>query len=190
MPRWLFRTIVASLFAFVLGVWLSFWFWWGPLVEGKTDARGQWGDSFGAINALFSALAFAGLIITVLLQREELKAQRAELRETRDVLKRTAEAQEQSQAALNAQGDYLARSAKAQALAAVAQISDDDLARLAKVRLQHLQRDGGPKPTVADLPTRIKEDLYRQRAAFVAEGFDQLVGDGYPKSRVQPPSAR
>ena len=34
------------------------------------------GDSFGIINSLFSGLAFAGLIVTILLQREELKESR------------------------------------------------------------------------------------------------------------------
>src|SRR5688572_20161963 len=43
------------------------------------EKRGQFGDMFGAVNALFSGLAFAGIILTILLQREELKAQREEL---------------------------------------------------------------------------------------------------------------
>jgi hypothetical protein len=41
---------------------------------------GEFGDMFGAVNALFSGLAFAGLIITILLQKQELRAQREELR--------------------------------------------------------------------------------------------------------------
>jgi hypothetical protein len=44
---------------------------------------GLFGDQFGAVNALFSGLAFAGLIYTILLQKEELKAQREELTLTR-----------------------------------------------------------------------------------------------------------
>jgi hypothetical protein len=34
--------------------------------------RGQFGDKFGAINALFSGFAFAGIIFTLLLQRQDL----------------------------------------------------------------------------------------------------------------------
>ena len=34
--------------------------------------QGQFGDKFGAINALFSGLAFAGIIFTVLLQTREI----------------------------------------------------------------------------------------------------------------------
>ena len=41
--------------------------------------RGTFGDQFGAVNALFSGLAFAGLIITILLQRRDLRLQRKDL---------------------------------------------------------------------------------------------------------------
>lgn len=51
------------------------------------QVKGQIGDTFGAINALFSRLAFAGLIITILLQREELKAQNEELQNNTQALK-------------------------------------------------------------------------------------------------------
>ncbi len=48
---------------------------------------GVFGDSFGAVNALFSGLAFAGLIYTINMQRQELKLQREELRMARNELK-------------------------------------------------------------------------------------------------------
>ena len=50
----------------------------------KSEERGQFGDMFGAVNALFSGLAFAGLILTLILQRKELTLQRDELEQTRD----------------------------------------------------------------------------------------------------------
>lgn len=40
---------------------------------------GTFGDTFGALNALFSGLALAGVIVTILIQRSELKYQRTEL---------------------------------------------------------------------------------------------------------------
>jgi len=59
------------------------------------------GDTFGAVNALFSSLAFAFLIYTSLLQqqelglqREELKLQRQEIKDNRIELAKTASAQE------------------------------------------------------------------------------------------------
>lgn len=53
---------------------------------GVLGPRGTFGDMFGAVNALFSGLAFATLIYTVMLQRHELKLQRQELEETRKEL--------------------------------------------------------------------------------------------------------
>ena len=43
----------------------------------------QLGDSFGVLTSLFSGLAFAGLIITILLQREELRESREIFRKQR-----------------------------------------------------------------------------------------------------------
>jgi len=49
--------------------------------------RGEIGDMFGVVNALFSGLAFAGMIITLIQQKEELSLQRKELSHTRVELK-------------------------------------------------------------------------------------------------------
>lgn len=78
--------------------------------------RGQFGDVFGAANALFSGLAFAGLIYAILLQREDLSLQRTELELTRQELQRTAEAQEQSEIALRAQAAAASQSARLTAI--------------------------------------------------------------------------
>ena len=42
------------------------------LLQEKHEIRGTFGDMFGAVNALFSGLAFAGIIITLYFQRIEL----------------------------------------------------------------------------------------------------------------------
>jgi hypothetical protein len=51
------------------------------------EERGSFGDMFGAINSLFSGLAFATLIYTAWMQRKELSLQRTELALTRTELK-------------------------------------------------------------------------------------------------------
>ena len=43
------------------------------------EKAGQFGDSFGVITSLFSGFAFSGVLITLLLQRDELKLQRKEI---------------------------------------------------------------------------------------------------------------
>gem|GEM_PF-2159301 len=56
------------------------------------ERPGEIGDSFGMVNALFSALAFSLLIYTSLLQTQELRLQREELRENRKQLESSAKA--------------------------------------------------------------------------------------------------
>jgi hypothetical protein len=56
---------------------------------------GVFGDTFGAINSLFSGLAFAGLLYTILLQSRELKLQRDELALTREQLTSSAASQKE-----------------------------------------------------------------------------------------------
>ncbi len=51
------------------------------------NERGLIGDMFGAINSLFSGLALFGIIISILIQQEELKLQRLELNKTRQEFK-------------------------------------------------------------------------------------------------------
>ena len=50
------------------------------------SGSGEFGDMFGVVNALFSGLAFLGVIIAILLQKKELTLQREELEQTRGEL--------------------------------------------------------------------------------------------------------
>lgn len=79
-----------SLVWFVLLVFVVCALWWffGWFAMAQRHVPPEvFGDMFGAANALFSALAFAALIYTVLLQRAELRLQRQELKENRAELK-------------------------------------------------------------------------------------------------------
>lgn len=81
----------------ILGIILVIilWFFIPYLVlhYNEFEDAGLIGDTFGSVNALFSALAFALLIYTAILQREELKLQREELILTRKELEKSATAQ-------------------------------------------------------------------------------------------------
>ena len=50
------------------------------------EVRGQFGDMFGGVDAIFSAFAFAGIIFVILLQKHELSLQRHQLTLARDEL--------------------------------------------------------------------------------------------------------
>ena len=70
-----------------------------PLCFPNIEKRGQFGDSFGVVNALFSGLALAGVIYAIILQKNELELQREELKETRKEIrgqKEQLEAQNQT----------------------------------------------------------------------------------------------
>jgi hypothetical protein len=89
-----------SIVIFVVFAWTLCW----VLLYDNTN-RGTFGDMFGAVNALFSGLAFGGVIFAIILQRNELALQREELTLTRKELQRSAEAQEKSEIALSKQAE-------------------------------------------------------------------------------------
>lgn len=70
MKKWSVMVIVVV----VVGAWLGsglfiYWAW-------DDSQRGTIGDMFGAVNALFAGLAFAGIIFTIAMQRRDLELQR------------------------------------------------------------------------------------------------------------------
>jgi hypothetical protein len=67
------------------------------------QTTGTVGDTFGAINALFTASALAGAIYSIVLQTRELTLQREEMIMTRKELSRSAVAQGRSERSLEAQ---------------------------------------------------------------------------------------
>ena len=70
--------IIAFIFPFAVNYFFSDW-----------TKSGTFGDTFGALNALFSGLALAGVIVTILIQRTELKNQRLELTLQRNEMRDT-----------------------------------------------------------------------------------------------------
>ncbi|MCP3959269.1 MAG: hypothetical protein GY719_15570 [bacterium] len=105
---WTSKALPWILVLLVVTLWGGNWLLVSSYVE--AEKRGQFGDQFGSVNALFSGLAFAGLITAILLQRRELSLQRKELeyqrqemRESRNQLARQALIQDKSRKAAIAQ---------------------------------------------------------------------------------------
>lgn len=81
--KWLVVVVaICAAYFFVMFLWFP----------GNMEKRGQFGDMFGFLGALFSGLAFAGLIVTIRQQREDLKNQRDEIELQREDLKAQTEA--------------------------------------------------------------------------------------------------
>lgn len=72
--------IIVTIPIVVILLWVYNYFF---LISWENSLRGTIGDMYGPINALFSGLAFCGIIFTISLQRKELKLQREELTNTR-----------------------------------------------------------------------------------------------------------
>src|SRR5262245_15518718 len=92
-PRWWYAVALFVIVTIVV-MWFTYPKWISPTEISDLEARGQHGDQYGGLNALFSGLAFAVLIFTVFLQSQELRLQRQELIETREELKKSAAANE------------------------------------------------------------------------------------------------
>lgn len=82
---WVFG-ICICLDIWILGAIATHW-WAGKFfihVMSEDNNKALFGDSFGAVNALISAFAFAGMIVAFILQRYELRLQRKELEAQRN----------------------------------------------------------------------------------------------------------
>ncbi|MGA6117407.1 hypothetical protein [Sphingobacterium anhuiense] len=70
------------------------------------------GDSYGALNTLFSGFAFAGIIISIFSQNQELKLQRKELRLQRREIKLNREELIENRKELSIQSSQMQRQAE------------------------------------------------------------------------------
>lgn len=104
------KMIILVLVVWIVSAMLIIW-----QIDNWSD-RGTFGDLFGAVNALFSGLAFAGLIYTIVLQKRELALQRSEIAQNRVELKKTATSQKHAEKALFEQVEQMKISAKLNAL--------------------------------------------------------------------------
>lgn len=76
--EWSFFIIISiAVFVLVLSFNLILSCWINLPCPGTS---GEFGDQFGVLNTLFTGLAFAGLIMTIILQRKDLALQRQEMR--------------------------------------------------------------------------------------------------------------
>ena len=110
MKNLLIKLIILVILIWALSAILIIFF-----LENWSD-RGTFGDLFGAVNALFSALAFAVLIYTIVLQREEIKQNREEIVLNRKELAKGAKLQQKAQEVLIEQVQQTHLSAKMNAM--------------------------------------------------------------------------
>jgi hypothetical protein len=91
----LLATIILVVILWVIFGWGAIWYF-----KRKYEVAGTFGDTFGAVNALFSGLAFAGLLYAIYLQRHDLNLQYQAIMQSLEESRRSAKAQEESVKAL------------------------------------------------------------------------------------------
>ena len=181
--------VIVAIAVFVL--WLTYGHY--PLSRFKADgleSAARYGDSFGMINSLFSGLAFAGLIITILLQWHELRQQRQELAKAVNVqkesvreLRKQAELQNKTQEILAHQADSLFLAAYVHALTATYEGPSAQNVPIEKRHIHELMNH-----TIATLESRAEKILgptphktHNQWLSFILDVERQKLTNQWPK---------
>lgn len=125
-------TILWILLAFIVILWILYPFILIKFIN-EVNFRGLFGDSYGALNTLFSGFAFAALIFTIVqqntqlqVQKEELVLQRKELELTRIELSRSAKAQESTEKSIKNQALLMEYSSRLDGLKTLYQTYKDN----------------------------------------------------------------
>ncbi len=105
----LWMLAIAAVFVFWVGVTLL-----AVSYFGQPTTAGQFGDTFGAIGALFTGLSLVGIVYALILERKDLQATLEEIRLQREVQQLSAEA-------LERQIDMMQKQARVQALTTLIQ---------------------------------------------------------------------
>lgn len=74
--------IIATLIVVIAWALFPFFLLWAPWSGQSWESRGVFGDSYGVLNALFSGLAFAGVITALFLQHTEISESQQEIEKT------------------------------------------------------------------------------------------------------------
>ena len=147
--------------------------------DGGVDATGPWGDTYGALNTLFSGLAFAAIVVTLLMQRHDLRIQQRELKLSRDMLeKQIIEARESK--------EHLQESARAQRMLARATALSGEAAALVEVLTLATER-GNSRRIIpfdeGDINPQL-DDLKRRLGVAVDE-MSAMRGDPFTRERIK-----
>lgn len=65
--------------ATMLGIFFAFYAGLIPLHGSNLSEHGQFGDSFGVLNSLFTGLGFGGLVVTLILQQNQIRQQERQI---------------------------------------------------------------------------------------------------------------
>jgi len=180
------RNWVATISIAAIALWVALGFLPSRVLDYNEAA--QFADSFGFVSSLFSSLAFAGVVIAIILQSQELALQRKELEDTRAVLERTAKSQAELQESASRQADSQFLAAYLNALSSLRQAYFYELAesdspagigdRESRERLRRLLESiiQDLEPRLAAITQHTLKGMpVTKRGAMLADKIDTLV---------------
>ncbi len=153
--------VVATMLAMWGGAWVGL-----VIVIPEWEVRGQFGDMFGAVNALFSSLALVGVIVAIWVQKQELALQRQELEETRNELKRSAAAQEEAAKALEEQIKNQILASRLNGLTSMMNSLEAEISNVHALNQAETITSGSSVISIGNRPTKhleIPRNSYRKR---------------------------
>lgn len=174
---WFAFVMLGIIAALIVWLWLKVPQYLG---EGLCPAkeRGTYGDSFGSVNALFTGLAFAGLVFSILLQQRQIRLQRADFLSQLEAMedsRKTVEEQNKLLAAQNqlmrGQTDVSLVELEAKAMQLDAQADELELGRMGS----HM----GDKPKDKLTTMRARADHLRMKVAELQKHIhkaDRAIG--------------
>jgi hypothetical protein len=112
--RSIFARMVIALLG-VLALWAVYLLVVGYFCGSDWLKRGQFGDTFGALNTLFTGWAFVGVVATLFLQSRQIEEAKRDIEEQREIQKKTAELLHQQAAALSTSARIQALTSRIQA---------------------------------------------------------------------------
>lgn len=125
--------LVKLVFRFVAISWGAFFLVWALYTVAHWSARfspaqaGQFGDTFGAVNALFSGLALTGVAYAVMLQHQELKLTNDQLEGAKAEGDKNQAARVKAEFLLGRQADALLAAARLNAAQSLLNSASDDI---------------------------------------------------------------
>ncbi len=158
---WFAAFVFAVIAATVGGLWWKVPQWAGAGVCAAKDA-GTFGDSFGSVNALFTGLAFSGVVFSLLLQQRQIRLQRQDFLSQLEEMQGSRETLETQNNLLTVQNQLMRGQTDVAILEIEAQAMQLE-AQIDELELRRMGAESGGRPAQRLTEMRTRTDHLRQK---------------------------
>jgi hypothetical protein len=169
--------MLAIIAAAIVGLWLKVPQCLGEGLKPAED-KGTHGDSFGSVNALFTGLAFAGLVFSILLQQRQIRLQRADFLSQLEEMEGSRKTVEEQNRLLATQNQLMRGQTEVAMLELEAQAMQLD-AQADELEIVRMGAHMGDKPTVMLAAMRARADHLRLKVGELEKHIhkaDRAIG--------------